>query len=359
MNGHVGRRPLRVGLVGAGGIAAMHLSAFRAYPAELELVAVCDVVEESARRRADEAGIDAVYTDPYEMLRDADLDAIDICATHDQHAPIAIAAAESGRHVLVEKPMACTPKECREMVAASDQAGVTLMAGQYLRFLPTWVAAREAIRAGHLGTVRAIRIDLMTDYTTSYPLGHWIYDGKRAGGGTVISSAVHLIDIARFLVGEAASVTGTVLTTRPDRFSNGAEDYAAATIVYENGVLGQLFSSSATPAPPWQWRTTVFGDGGTIDVVGPFGPATLSTKTAGVGEPTPDEPVLVLGAPAASGEFWDVARQGFADQLLHFAECCRTGAEPLTSGRDNLRTMDTVFGIYESSRIGAPVSLSS
>lgn len=138
-------KPLRVGLIGAGAVCGLHLPAYREFSDRVALAAVCDLSEDAARNRAHEAGVELVYTNPIEMLREAAIDALDICTTHDQHAPLAIAGAESGRHVLVEKPMACSMEECRAMVDAADEAGVTLMVAHYQRLVPT----HRAARAGH------------------------------------------------------------------------------------------------------------------------------------------------------------------------------------------------------------------
>ena len=120
---------LRVALVGAGNIATHHLPAYEQFRDEVELVAVCDLDETLARRRAAEAGIEQVFSDVARMIEEVDCDALDICASPDQHAPIARAAIEAGKHVLVEKPFAHSLAACRELVDAADRAGVTLMVG--------------------------------------------------------------------------------------------------------------------------------------------------------------------------------------------------------------------------------------
>src|SRR5215210_3232089 len=107
---------LRVGLIGAGRVAGAHLRAYEQCGARIRLAAVCDLCEEAARQRAEAARVDAVYTDPERMLREAAIDAVDICTVHDQHAPLAVLALDAGKHVLVEKPMACSPAECHAML---------------------------------------------------------------------------------------------------------------------------------------------------------------------------------------------------------------------------------------------------
>src|SRR5438552_1090285 len=175
--------PLRVALVGAGNIASLHLPAYLQFPDQVELVAVCDLDETLARRCAGEAGVEQVYDDVARMLREVECDALDICATPDQHAPIALTAIASGKHVLVEKPFALTLADCRDLVAAADRAGVTLMVAQNQRFLPSHQAARAIIASGELGEIRAVRTDSIQHWDGFIGAGHWQYDGARAGGG--------------------------------------------------------------------------------------------------------------------------------------------------------------------------------
>src|SRR5437764_2944490 len=234
--------PLRVALVGAGNIASHHLPAYLHFPDEVELVAVCDLDEALARRRAGEAGVEHVFSDVARMLREVECDALDICATPDQHAPIALTAIAAGKHVLVEKPFALRLADCRDLVAAADRAGVTLMVAQNQRFLPTHQAARAVIASGELGEIRAVRTDSIQHWSGLLPSGHWQFDGARAGGGAVIGVAVHRLDLMRLLVGDVKRVSAVTKTSSP-QFVNGAEEYAAATLEFENGALGQAFAT--------------------------------------------------------------------------------------------------------------------
>ena len=155
--------PLKVGIVGAGGITRAHLPAYLERPDRVQLNAVCDLVEPLAQELAGKAGIDAdaVYLDMEKMLREADIEAVDICTTHNAHAPLAIAAAEAGKHVICEKPMAISVQECRDMIAAADKAGVTLMVAQHLRYAPEAQAAKRLLDEGKLGTIEAVRTELV------------------------------------------------------------------------------------------------------------------------------------------------------------------------------------------------------
>jgi len=352
--------PLRVGLIGAGRISAKHLEAATRFPDQLRYAAVADVDEAAACRRAVEAGTEHVFTDGLELIRRADIDAVDICSVADSHAEYAIAAAEAGKHVLVEKPMAVTMRQCREMVSAAQRAGVTLMVAHNQRYMANYRAVRRAVREGELGEVRAVRIESLGGGNA--PAGHWQYDAQRSGGGVVITMAIHRIDLARFFAGEVRRVTAICRSTRPEMI-NGAEDWAWAMMEFESGAVGDLLATWSAFRVPWGESFVVFGEKGTVHAIPwavkyrepsqiasekrspPREPGDRAGKSRGFVPLEPDTAGLPTG-------------EMYIDEMLHFAECCRTGAEPVSSGRDNLGTMRVVFGIYESARRGAAVELS-
>ena len=351
--------PLRVGLVGAGNIAAHHLPGYLEHPDRLELAAICDLDEALAARRAREAGVRAVYTDAQTMIRDAGIDAVDVCTVPDQHLPVARAAIEAGKHVLVEKPFAITLAGCRALADAAELARVTLMVAQNQRFLPPYRAAKTLLESGELGAIRSVRFDSMQCWPALFPPGHWHYDGSRAGGGVVISVAVHRIDLIRYLVGDVVRVSAVCRTTRPE-YVNGAEDQAIATLELANGALAEMFATSSAYRMPWSESFMIFGDEGTLHAAPApgniRGPAVVASKMR-----TP--PAREWLDQVEGFETLEIDRDGLpsdsgqVNELLHFAECCRTGNEPISSGRDNIETMKIVFGIYESSRRGVPVTL--
>jgi len=104
--------PLRVGLIGTGRMGRAHLLAYLQFPDKVKLTAVCDLYEDVVQQYAKDAGVDKVYTDAAKMIKDADIDAVDICTIHDVHLPQVLAAAWAGKHVLTEKAMGRTMDEC-------------------------------------------------------------------------------------------------------------------------------------------------------------------------------------------------------------------------------------------------------
>lgn len=357
--------PLRVGLIGAGSIWNAHKVAFQQFPEQVRLAAVTDLHLPAAQKAADEFAGAKVYADPATMLRDAEIDAVLILTTHAEHAALAQAAIASGRHVLVEKPMACSLAEARSMTDAARARGVILMIGQCQRYDRSYRGVKRLIASGEIGNVHAVRFDSMQGLFTNglLPAGHWLSDGRKAGGGIVISVCVHRLDLARFCLGEVRRVSAVARTQDPG-FTNGAEDYVAALFEFENGALGEMFGTYSGFRMPYSEGLMIFGSDGAVHAMPNNGecqaPALYASKqNPGVKDennwlaqfrgfqPVPED---TDGLPSDNS---------FVNQMLHFADCCRTGAEPLSSGRDNLGTMRLIEGIYQSAKTGAWVDLNN
>ena len=370
--------PLKIGLIGTGGISRAHLPVYEQFPEKVKLTAVCDIIEEAAQERARDANVDDIYVDYEKMLQEADIDAVDICTGHDTHAPIVIAAAKAGKHALVEKPMGNTMQECRDMIAAADKAGVTLMIAHMLRFSPSTEAVRQLLRDGEIGTIQAARIDIMMNAIGRLREGHWMLDGN-AGGGVGMTNTIHEVDLVRHLVGEVKSVNG-VCKTVSSRLKNGAEDILCATLEFENGAVGTVLCLWGAPRSPVSQQYTLFGDKGALHSLSQlpiyrgdhFGPVVVSS-------PERDEPGTepvnrrasggrqLRGMEDIMGHFFQIAPGNwglpsdncFTNEILHFAECCQEGKEPISSGKEILGSMKLILGIYESARTGKAVDLAS
>lgn len=376
--------PLKVGIVGAGGITRAHLPAYLERPDRVQLNAVCDLVEPLAQELAKKAGIDAVYLDIQEMLRDADIEAVDICTTHNSHAPLAIAAAEAGKHVIVEKPMAISVQECRDMIAAADKAGTTLMVAQHLRYAPEAQAAKRLLDDGKLGTIEAVRTELfgggMRGRRRRRRQGErWMQDARRSGGGMMMSEQVHHIDLLRYYAGNVKRVSG-VCKSLQEHMVHGAEDLVSATLEFESGAVGEVWAKGNAIVP--HGRTyTIFGNQGVfyastptkeqreVEISGATPFRHFGHIMVALNEDLPDldpsnmedrRKMYFAEPPFKVLDTSDIdlpSPNYFINEILHFADCCQSGAEPISSGRDNIGTMKIIMGIYESSRTGGPVDL--
>ena len=362
-------KPLKVGLVGTGRIANRHMAPYLEYPDRVRLTAVCDVVEPAARDYAKRAGVDDVYLDLDDMLRHADIDAVDICTRHDLHAPQSMAAARTGKHVLVEKAMANSVRECRDMIEAADRAGVTLMVAQHLRYSRHATAAKRFIDDGGLGEIQAVRHQSTSGGNMRDDTGHWMRDAKYAGGGSLMVTVVHHLDLLRYFVGNVKRVTAICRTLQPHRL-NGAEDEVTAILEFENGAIGNVFTKGGAFSPePAHYR--LFGTKGTLASTPPeptrkmaitqFGRHRVALNTDEVLDPHDEGDLKKILQPKFEplpvGDADQYGDDYFVNEVLHFEECCRTGREPISSGQDNIETIKLIMGIYASSRTGKAVDL--
>jgi len=355
--------PLRVGLIGAGSIWNAHKAAFRQFPEHVRLTAVTDLNPAAAQQAVKEFPDARAYPGPDALLAAPDIDAVLILTTHAEHARLALAAIRAGRHVLVEKPMACSLADAREMADAAEQTGVRLMVGQCQRYDRSYRGMKRLIDSGEIGRVHAVRFDSMQGLFTNglLPAGHWLSDGRLAGGGIIISVCVHRLDLVRFCLGEVRRVCA-VARTRDPGFTHGAEDYAAALFEFENGAIGEMFGTYSGFRMPYSEGLMIFGSAGAIHATPDNGEYQAPAVYASKQHPGAKDPNNWLAQfrgfqPVPPDTDGLPSDDSFVNQMLHFADCCRTGAEPLSGARDNLGTMRLIEGLYQSARTGAWIDL--
>ncbi len=186
---------LRVGLIGSGFIAKQkHLPAWKNVERTARVVALCDPNVTQAKELAQAHGIPKVYSDFRKMLEAERLDAVDICSPPRTHADLAVGALKAGAHVLIEKPMAIDTEECDCILAAARESGRKICVAHSDLFYPSFLKAREILKAGTIGEFRGMRIFLSTpvDYITSKP-GHWAH---KLPGGVIGETGPHVIYMA-------------------------------------------------------------------------------------------------------------------------------------------------------------------
>ena len=240
---------LRIGLIGCGDIATHNATGIALAP-NARLIACFDPVAALAAELALEHGAD-VTGSVEEMLDRQDLDAVFLSVPHHLHAPLAIQAAEAGKHVIVEKPLANTLAAAKAMVDAAERAGVVLSVAFPHRYEPHAVAARRLVAAGALGDLGGTLVKYFADKPASYWLGgfsgrtqsSWRSSREQAGGGVLIMNISHLLDLVRHVTGlEVDTCTAAAATLDGPA---EVEDTVSLTLRYENGAIGTLFGSSA------------------------------------------------------------------------------------------------------------------
>ncbi|MCC6730115.1 MAG: Gfo/Idh/MocA family oxidoreductase [Chthonomonadales bacterium] len=315
---------LKVAVVGCGGIGSVHMARWANVPGA-RLSAVCDLNGSAAADAAGKYGA-AAFEDRAAMLAGGGFDIVDICTPPNEHAAVASAALAAGAHVLCEKPLARTPEEARTIVDEAARRERLLMTAFCHRFHPPIVFARELIAAGDLGRVIMFRNRFSGHFAGIED--RWFSDPEVAGGGSLLDTAIHSVDLFRFLVGEVRGATGRVGTFLPGL---RVDDSAAFVLQSEDGAIGVIESSWATPGG--RNVVEIYGTAGSCIVDYDSGELTYRTADMAFAQTRVVEGV-----------------DRFQAEVEHFAEAVR-GTRPLAvTGRDGLRANEVVAEVYASAR---------
>lgn len=259
--------PVRLGLIGAGFIAAYHLDGLRAAGgADVRMIAGRSPDKTAAL--AARYGVAQTTTDWRTLLARDDIDAVVITTPDETHAPIAIAAARAGKHILLQKPMARTAQECRDIIDAARAAGVHLQVSFMHRFFEEVVLARKLIADGAIGRPYTLRV---RNATPGPDWGGWFYSREQVGGGVVMQLGIHGIDLLRHLFGDIVRVSATTALLRTERrLADGTivhpdnEDHALAIYQLASGARATHEMSMSEVHGCDRFRLEIYGEEGTI-----------------------------------------------------------------------------------------------
>ncbi|WP_426239459.1 Gfo/Idh/MocA family protein [Pararhizobium sp. DWP1-1-3] len=261
---------MNVAMIGGGFMGKAHAMAYASMPmffwpapAIPHRKVVVDVTDAMAETARDRYGFDEASSDWRAVVARADIDVIDICTPNNVHAEIAIAAAEAGKHIICEKPLARTVEEARAMAAAVKKAGIIHMVAFNYRRTPAVALAKKYIEEGRIGKILNFRGTYLQDWSADPdgPLS-WRFQKKIAGSGTVGDIATHVVDLAHYLVGPIETVNAITTTynkTRPlqqggvdklgasekasgdvERGEVDVDDEVISMLRFENGAIGSL-----------------------------------------------------------------------------------------------------------------------
>lgn len=273
-------RPVRLAIIGTGGMASHHIEGYKTISG-VEVVACCDVREEAARAFARQHGIAQVYTDVGTMFAEEELDAIDNVTPDSLHAPIAIAAAKAGLHVMSEKPLATSVSEGKRMLEAVETAGVVHMVNFTYRNAAALQAAHGLIATGQLGRILHVECSYLQSWLVANYWGDWRTSDSwlwrlsrsHGSGGTLGDIGCHLYDAIKFLAGPIAHLHCTLRTfdkglpeNRSGAYVFDANDSFVATLEFVSGALGMAHSSRWASGHQNSLRFKVHGDLGALEV---------------------------------------------------------------------------------------------
>lgn len=353
----------RLGLVGAGAIAELHLSAIEHLAATVQLSAICDSRPEAIARVLQRFPGAEGFTHVGAMIDSGLIDAGVVATPHFLHFDQAALFAKSGKPVLVEKPLSLSTAQLRELDALvrTGETGA-IVAGQSRRFEPDVVATRDWMSRDSttFGELAMFQIQSMQDisaYTATAGATHWLLDGNLAGGGVGFSLAVHQIDVVRFLTGtDYAEVFAFQTLSRP--FTNGAESQLAVSFRMSNGAIGTLQASYVAPRIPFVEGMTLLGTHGSVvqhvEKPGDYrGPISIASSAGA----QPKEFADQLSGWEQITPVAGLHELSFVNQLDHFCRAVAGETEWENTLRVNFNTIACLEAVRLSATTGAPVEV--
>jgi len=327
---------LKIALIGLGTMGSIHADTWHRMDG-VQLTAVCSATPEAAKAAADRYGA-AAYGDVDALLEDGNFDIVDICLPTPLHKEIAIRAAENGKHVICEKPLALHPEDAREIAEACEKHKVRLFVGHVLRFCPEYAQARELVLGGALGPVGVVHLSR----SGVYPLGSgdWYADVRRSGGLT-LDMLIHDLDWLLWTFGRAERVTAQRICHRDN---NNRMEIVSAAIRMEGGIIALIRGSWAYP--PFETSFEIAGREGVL-----VHHSGASTPLIFKETPSPDSG----NRQAVSIPNIFLSKDPMARQLSHFIECIQDDKPALITPAEAIRALQLSRIVIRAAESGQPI----
>jgi myo-inositol 2-dehydrogenase/D-chiro-inositol 1-dehydrogenase len=323
-------RKANIGVIGAGRIGRIHARNLKFQIPGAKLIAIADVVFESAKTLANELEIPVYEQDYRRLLKNNDIQAVIICSSTDTHAQIMIEAAEAGKHIFCEKPIALEMGKIDRALSAVDKAGIKLQVGFNRRFDPSFKKAKELIEAGKIGIPQLLRISSRDPQPP--PIEY-----VKISGGLFLDMMIHDFDMARYLLKEEVTemmATGHCLIN-PSIGLCGDIDTAVVLLKFQSGALGTIDNS----------RQAVYGYDQRIEVFGSEGSVIVENKT-------PTEVTLHSSESIQSDKplyfFLERYQEAYLAEMDHFVTCILEDKEPCVGGLDGKISVAMGYAALES-----------
>jgi predicted dehydrogenase len=347
-------KKIRFGVIGAGGIFLKGHSYGFGEIEEAELIMICRTNKTLAKKIARDFHVS--YTTSYEkLLENSEIEAVLITTPHQSHLRIVLDAAQAGKDILCEKPLALNLKECDRIIRACKKAKVKLMVAENYIFDPVVQIIKRLIDEGKLGKIREMRFI----QGWSGPLANsWRYKKEIAGGGVLFDDGVHLVSLARWFRGEVKKVVGLVKTERKKRDYKGkrikveVEDRGSLILEFKDGGIAIIETNWCLS--PGIMSIEVFGDRGTTIYSSPGwsgGKLKILSREVGM------ENISGIFSAKVPQKF--PSPESYINQLRYFCQCIIDNKEPIYDGEEGKRAVEIILAGYKSSAGGREVIIST
>ncbi|MET3594015.1 putative dehydrogenase [Mesorhizobium shonense] len=336
---------LRGALIGCGFFAVNQMHAWRDIDGA-SIVAICDRDPERLRIVGDQFGIERRYSDAAEMFAGETLDFVDIATTVGSHRPLVEMAAANCVPVICQKPFAPTLADAKAMVKACADAGVSLMVHENFRWQSPIQAVRAVVDSGEIGRPFFGRISFRSAYDV-FSGQPYLATGKRF---IIEDLGIHILDIARFLLGDVSNLTARTARVNPDI---AGEDVATMLMDHEGGAISVVDCSYATKLATEPFPETLIeldGSDGTIRLAQGYRLTVTGKSGTTVSDVSP--PLL-----SWASRPWHNIQESVVAIQKHWVECLNADKEPATSGADNLKTFALVEAAYAGAANRQPVRI--
>ncbi len=339
-------RTIRFALVGCGRIAQNHFAAIQTHASRCELVDVCDIDPVALAAAVEKTGARG-HNSLSGLLEHTTADCVILTTPSGLHPAQAIEVAAAGRHVITEKPMATRWKEGRAMVEACDKAGVRLFVVKQNRRNDTLQLLKRAVEQKRFGSIYSVAVNVFWTrpqayYDSAKWRGTWEFDG-----GAFMNQASHYIDLLDWLIGPVESVMAYTGTLARDI---EVEDSGVAAIRWRSGAMGTLNVTMLTYPQNLEGSITILGEKGTVRV---GGVAVNEIQHWEFADQRPEDATIRQASYATTSVY------GFGHPLYYdnVIQTLRGEAEPETDGREGLKSLELLIGLYLSARDGRRVAL--
>ncbi|MCM3360916.1 MULTISPECIES: Gfo/Idh/MocA family protein [Bacillaceae] len=340
---------LKVAIIGAGAISSAHMEAYLQFTERCQIVALCDIYPVKAEKKAKEFNLDvAIYDDHTKMLEREDIDLVSVCTPPYTHSEITINFLDSGKNVLVEKPMASSLEECDAMNAAAERNHKMLSVISQNRFRTPMMKLKRVLDTKLMGPIVHTQVDSYWWRGHSYYDLWWRGTWEKEGGGCTLNHAVHHIDIFKWMNGMPSEVTAVMSNTSHDNAE--VEDISIAICRYNDGSLAQITSSVIHHGEEQQ----LIFQGKNARVSVPW--KVKASKSKGNGFPEED-PELEEKIQHYYEELEEVQYEGHTGQIDDVLTALEHGIPVLIDGKQGRQTLELISAIYESASTGKTIKL--